>query len=175
MNNFNIQDPISVANFIIDYAKSKGELISNLQLQKIMYFTQGAFLNKYDRALLEGSFSRWQYGPVIKEVYTIFRDNGSSPIENLAVTASFKNGTFEIGDPKITSVKSLGDPLAFNFLQEVISQLLEISPWELVELSHKQDIWYEHKDEILKHTAPDYENEEIKKACKGNANLWQKL
>lgn len=173
MNNFNVQEPISVANFIIDYAQKTGKSVSNLQLQKIMYFIQGAFLNKYDKELVNSSFSRWQYGPVLKEVYAIFRDNGSSPIEKLAITANIKNGVLELGEPQKTTSESLGNDSVFNYLQEVTSRLLKISPWELVELSHRQDVWYEHKDEILKHMAPDYENDEIKKACKDDSNLWQ--
>ena len=60
MSNFNVQEPISVANFIIDYAQKTGRSVSNLQLQKIMYFIQGAFLNEYNKELLNSSFSRWQ-------------------------------------------------------------------------------------------------------------------
>jgi uncharacterized phage-associated protein len=174
MSDFNVQEPISVANFIIDYAQKKGKSVSNLQLQKIMYFIQGAFLNEYNKELVSSSFSRWQYGPVLKEIYAIFRDNGSLPIEKLAITANIKNGVLELGEPQKTTSESLGNESVFKYLQEVTSKLLQISPWELVELSHSQDVWYEHKDEILKHMAPDYKNEEIKKACKDNSELWQK-
>ncbi|QSE76299.1 DUF4065 domain-containing protein [Lactococcus taiwanensis] len=174
MSDFTLQDPVSVANFIIDYAKKRKKPVSNLQLQKIMYFIQGAFLNKYDSPLINGTFSRWQYGPVIKEVYAIFRENGPSPIENISMTVNFENNGFEIEKGPKTTSESLGNSSVYSYLKEITLELLDVSPWELVKISHEQEIWSSYKDEIVKHSAPDYENKEIKKACKDNVSLWHK-
>lgn len=173
MSDFNAQKPISVANFIIDYAHKTGKAVSNLQLQKIMYFTQGAFLIKYGVPLLDGKFSRWQYGPVMKEVYLTFKTYGSSPILNLATSSNDSTDLFNINKASLVSKESVNNDGAFEYLTRIISNLIDINPWDLVDFSHQQDVWYKYQTQILKHEAPDYNNEDIKEACKGYSYLWE--
>ena len=63
------QEPIAVANFVINLANRNKMLVTNLQLQKILFFLQGYTLSKYQVGIVKGSFSKWQYGPVQKNVY----------------------------------------------------------------------------------------------------------
>ena len=61
------QEPIAVANFVINLANRNQMLVTNLQLQKILFFLQGYTLSKYQVGIVKGSFSKWQYGPVQKK------------------------------------------------------------------------------------------------------------
>ncbi|MDG4982034.1 DUF4065 domain-containing protein [Lactococcus lactis] len=173
MSEFNIQEPISVANFIVDYGKKINKPVSNLQLQKIMYFVQGAFLDKYHQPIIDGQFSRWQYGPVLREIYTLFKYNGSSPISNVAIISDDIFKLFDKKQALFVSENTLGNSDVFKKFQNIVSQLLETEPWELVNLSHEQEIWAQYENEIQTHSAPDYTNDEIEVAFKNVKYPWR--
>ncbi len=70
-------DPRAVANLMLDEAKRCGINISNLALQKLLYFAHGIYLTKTKRPLVSGYFEAWQYGPVHPAVYRAFKGSGS--------------------------------------------------------------------------------------------------
>lgn len=50
--------------------------ITNLQLQKILYFTWADYYGKYHERLFEDKpFQAWKYGPVVDDVYREYRRN----------------------------------------------------------------------------------------------------
>lgn len=57
-----------------------GDEISNLKLQKLLYYMQGFHLACFDAPLFEDDFYAWQHGPVIPSVYDIYKSNGSNGI-----------------------------------------------------------------------------------------------
>jgi uncharacterized phage-associated protein len=78
-------DPRAVANLMLDEADKRGWTITNLALQKLLYFAHGIHLTKTKRPLVSGYFEAWQYGPVHPAVYRAFKPSGSAPIINRAV------------------------------------------------------------------------------------------
>ena len=58
------QEPIAVANFMIDTAEKNNMSVTNFQLQKILFFLQGFTLCKYKHGIVNETFSKWQYGPI---------------------------------------------------------------------------------------------------------------
>jgi len=74
------RDARAVANFILDEADSIGIWLSNLALQKILYFAHGWSLVLHRRPLVRQSFEAWEHGPVIRDVYGAFKNHGSKPI-----------------------------------------------------------------------------------------------
>lgn len=56
------------------------EGITNLKLQKVLYFAQAYYLAKLNRPLFSDNIEAWEYGPVIPGVYRKYRKNGSNPI-----------------------------------------------------------------------------------------------
>jgi uncharacterized phage-associated protein len=73
-------DVRDVANFILDLADERGAEISNLSLQKLLYFSHGWFYSIYDQPLIKNKFEAWQYGPVQRVIYEQFKPFGSEPI-----------------------------------------------------------------------------------------------
>ncbi|MCD0489985.1 DUF4065 domain-containing protein [Pedobacter sp. MC2016-14] len=72
---------LNIANKIIaSNDASQGEIISNLKLQKLLYYMQGFFIAVFDRKLFENEIEAWQYGPVVREMYEHFRTFGSGAI-----------------------------------------------------------------------------------------------
>lgn len=72
---------ITVANAFISFTDAeRGDLISNLKVQKLLYYAQGLHLAMYNEPLFKESIVKWQYGPVVKEVYNAFKEYGANAI-----------------------------------------------------------------------------------------------
>ncbi|MDS3925257.1 Panacea domain-containing protein [Staphylococcus hominis] len=123
----------NLVNHILAVADSNDMNITNLQLQKVLYFTFLNLINNDDveeetlREMYDEStqFLVWRYGPVIEEVYEKFRIYGSTPILERGETDS-----------------------RFNKLNESIVEMLEQNPFDLVEKSHQSLIWKKNEDKI---------------------------
>ena len=58
----------------------EAEGITNLKLQKILYFVEAYFLSTLDRSLFLEEIHAWKFGPVIPDVYHIYKEHGASLI-----------------------------------------------------------------------------------------------
>lgn len=56
------------------------EGITNLKLQKVLYFVQAYYLAKLNHPLFSDNIEAWEYGPVVPSVYRKYRSNISDPI-----------------------------------------------------------------------------------------------
>lgn len=70
---------MDVSKYIVNKCIDDGHPITNLQLQKILYFVQIDFLKSGEQAFYD-DFEAWKFGPVIPEVYYRFGGYGSMPI-----------------------------------------------------------------------------------------------
>lgn len=70
----------SVANYVIAYGMKIGHPVSNLQLQKILYYIQVHFLKKKGIPFFKDEIEAWQFGPVIPTVYYQYATWGPAPI-----------------------------------------------------------------------------------------------
>lgn len=72
---------INVAKHIINYCLGIENPVSNLQLQKIMYFMDIYNLIRTKKRLIsDENFSAWDYGPVIENIYRKYSFYASNPI-----------------------------------------------------------------------------------------------
>jgi uncharacterized phage-associated protein len=62
----------------------EGLFVTQMKLQKLVYFAQGAHLAKFHQPLINETFQAWMYGPVIPEIYQDFKNYGSRPIIDTA-------------------------------------------------------------------------------------------
>jgi uncharacterized phage-associated protein len=74
---------LDIAHKILKKAGSadEGELITNLKLQKMLYYMQGFHLACFDTPLFDEEIEAWQYGPVVPSVYDHFKEHKSRGIE----------------------------------------------------------------------------------------------
>lgn len=70
----------SVARYIIQRCHSQNRAISNLKLQKILYFVQAEFLVRRNQPCFAEQIEAWDFGPVVPEVYWAYKNFGSSNI-----------------------------------------------------------------------------------------------
>lgn len=162
VKNFELQNPFAVANFIIDIAIEKDKPVTNLKLQKIMFFLQGYCLFKYEIPLIDGCFSKWRYGPVEEEVYREFKNNGSFPITYEYKEAYIKDYIIHVNPVRMDN--NVPKSSIANEFKEIIDKLVDIESWKLSEIVLSHSSWKDFKDEICADKAKDYTNEEIK-AC----------
>lgn len=160
MSMHELQNPLAMANFVIKIAKGLGKPVTNLKLQKVLFFLQGYCLSEYEAPLIDGNFSKWRYGPVEEVVYRNFKNNGAIPITSEYKEAFFNDGIIQIKDVKIDFKSESSD-----FMEElecVTKKLISIEPWRLVEMTHEHVSWKDHKEDIYLHRADDYTEDEIK-------------
>ena len=63
------------AQNIADYIVSK-ENICPLKLQKLLYYSQAAYLVNYKKPLFDDKIEAWDRGPVVEGVYRTFKNEG---------------------------------------------------------------------------------------------------
>ncbi|WP_371876759.1 Panacea domain-containing protein [Sphingomonas sp. DG1-23] len=122
-------DPRSVANLIIKLAVDHQRPVTNLSLQKILYFIHGRFLVENDEPLLDGYFEAWQYGPVHPLIYDSFKDQGSRPLIEPATRRDLLSG-------RQIPVDIPDNAQLCSFINEVTLPYLKLSAGRLVDLSH---------------------------------------
>jgi uncharacterized phage-associated protein len=69
-----------VADYILCYFHDRGDDISHLKLQKLVYYAQGWFLGYYSEPLFDDRIEAWVRGPVQPELYQKFKGFDYHPI-----------------------------------------------------------------------------------------------
>ena len=73
---------IDIARYVIYYCHQNSYSISNLKLQKLLYFIQAYFLLEKDEECFTDNIEAWDFGPVIPNVYHKYKMYGSTNIPN---------------------------------------------------------------------------------------------
>ena len=74
---------IEVANYIIEYEHSQKRIISNLKLQKLLYFVQANFFRRLGISCFSDKIEAWSFGPVVVNVYHAYKYYGGLDITKL--------------------------------------------------------------------------------------------
>lgn len=131
-------DPRSVANLILDEADRRGIKLSNLSLQKVLYFVHGKFLVEERQPLIAGSFEAWKYGPVSLPVYDSFKRFKASPISARAFKRDIRTKEqVEVPIPEDAFLQTRILDLAIPYLRLSSGRLVDLShadnsPWDTV-------------------------------------------
>jgi uncharacterized phage-associated protein len=75
----------AVANYFLGRAKSEGQSLDPMQIQKLVYYGQGWHLALRDKSLIRETIEAWPYGPVIESLFHEFKRWGSGAIRELAM------------------------------------------------------------------------------------------
>lgn len=117
---------LDVARYVILYCNRIGSSISNLKLQKVLYFIQAEFLVTINRACFKEEIEAWALGPVVPEVYHEFKVFGSSIIPAFYVS---------FFDERIINLEHRG------LIEGIVDECKDYSASQLVDLTHKQSPW----------------------------------
>ena len=72
-----------VADGIIAFCNDHGDLLTNLKLQKLLYYAQAWHLAVYGKELFPEDCEAWVHGPVVPSAYRAFRAAGYSPVNEM--------------------------------------------------------------------------------------------
>ena len=72
---------LTIAKWFIAWAEAEQEELSNLKLQKLLYYAQGYHLCERGAPLFSDQIQAWSHCPVVPQVYHQFKSSGNSSIE----------------------------------------------------------------------------------------------
>ena len=114
-----MKSALELSKYIIGLCTSEGEPISNLQLQKILYYIQREFLIRGTEAFAD-EIQAWQFGPVVPCVYRQYCAFGSR-----CISMFYLNRLEEYTEGEI------------SLINKVVLLKRRKYPWELVRETHQ--------------------------------------
>jgi uncharacterized phage-associated protein len=68
--------PLDVARYFIfrAYEDGRESLMTNMKVQKLLYYTQSLYLALFDEPLFDDEIQAWRYGPVCPPAYRFYSD-----------------------------------------------------------------------------------------------------
>ena len=118
-------DALDVAEYILHYCENELQRpISNLRLQKILYYIQGVYLSNNHEPLFDNDIEAWDYGPVIPDVYYAYNCFIGNPIVGV--------------EPQQVD---LFEDDEIQVIQDVVNAKINGSVWDLVNQTHKELPW----------------------------------
>lgn len=132
---------LNFAKHILAVAYENKLSVSNLQLQKVMYFAMREQKNNYKllNQMYDEPFYIWRYRPVVPKIYRKYRIYGASSI----IEKGQKSDEYSIFD-------------------ESIIKLLKEDLFTLIDKSREHKFWQKNKDKIVKGTSDvKYELDDI--------------
>lgn len=109
-----------------------GDLISNLKLQKMVYYAQGFSLAVLGGPLFSERIEAWDHGPVVLVLYHAFKKHGAGPI------------------PQQKSLNEAEIPFTMEqleLLNEVHFVYGQFSAWKLRNMTHEETPWQDAFEE----------------------------
>lgn len=106
----------------------RGDSISNLKLQKLLYYMQGFHLAFFNEPLFNEEIQAWAYGPVVPVVYNQFKKYRSLSINPARFT----------DDLELT-------PEETTVFENVYSEYSQYSAVGLMNLTHEEGPWKDHE------------------------------
>ena len=74
-------DAKTVANYLLYIMGDAFDDLTNMKINKLLYFAQGHYLGKYGKPLFEDRIEAWEHGPVVPAVYSAYKEYGDRPIK----------------------------------------------------------------------------------------------
>lgn len=134
---------IGVSQHVINYSIKNNKPVTNLKLQKILYYIQAAFLTEFNEECFEEDIQHWRHGPVIPKVYSEYKkymDRGITDIQNeYSEIYLDKDVKFSIRNIIYKEENFMKEDL--DLMNKVIDSYLDMDPWDMVDKTHKEDPW----------------------------------
>lgn len=124
----------TIAKYLIKKSKESGvKNLTNLKLQKLLYYAQGWHLGIFKNKLFNDKIEAWKLGPAVRNVYQEYKDWGNKPIDKM------------VSEEDVATINEQTK----KFLDEVWNVYKNTSGAELVTYTHLEKPWkeaWEHKD-----------------------------
>lgn len=127
-----------LANYILDLAATMNVGVTNMAINKIVYFVYADYLFHFGRAPSSARIEAWEHGPVFREVYASFKSEQDRPIRIRASRIDAASGVHVDCQASLSrEEKEFVDTVARNLIPLPASKLRQIShepggPWDRV-------------------------------------------
>lgn len=118
-----------LANWILDYADELGQPITNMALNKLVFFAFEGILLEEKMVLTDAKIEAWDHGPVFREVYHGFKSYSDKPIKSRIEFYSVDTQRPEIVIPELNDHIEL-------ILRRMLKPLIPLSAARLRNISH---------------------------------------
>ena len=115
---------IYISNYVISLFEERKAPVTNLKLQKVLYYIQGYYYKQFGKAAFSDEIYNWQYGPVVPVVYYEYNDNGAAPLKS-----RYAFNDYEISDREK------------NLIASIVEKCAGISTSKLVSMTHSENPW----------------------------------
>lgn len=134
-----VYNAIDISKYVIEQSKQYDASITNLKLQKILYYIQGYAL-KIGETAFDDDIVNWAYGPVVQEVYYRYCSYVSNPI----------NENFEDDDDYLSFKRNHKMKKIRKIIDVILEKTKNMHPFELVRMTHNETPWKSSKrDEVI--------------------------
>lgn len=95
---------LDVAQAFLDLARNEGRRLTNMQLQKLVFFAHGIHLGAFDgEPLIDEEARAWDFGPVIPVLYERLRKYGRGDVTDDVISPDQR----ELLDPDGTEMEAI--------------------------------------------------------------------
>lgn len=116
---------IDVANVFLKLSDpDSGDTLTNLKLQKLVYYAQGFHQAIYDSPMFSEKILHWEHGPVVRELYDALKENKK---DSVPVPEDF--------EPTMFTKEQL------DLIEEINRVYGQFSAWKLRDMTHAEDPW----------------------------------
>lgn len=135
---------IDVCRHVINYSNEQDYGVSNLKLQKLLYFIQAYFLtNKKDNTpCFDEKIEAWDFGPVVPEAYRQYKQYGSGDIPIIKSYILFDEDDIW-NSKRVGFTDNIVKDEDKSLIDKVIDKFADYSATDLVSLTHRQSPWIE--------------------------------
>ena len=150
-------DILDVSRYIIDYSNKMDYGVSNLKLQKLLYFVQAYFLIQTGHPCFKEKIEAWDFWPVVPKAYQEYKQYGCGDIPT---TKSFimidKDNIWNSKRVKFEDTAILDYDK--SLINKVVDKFSEYSATDMVKLTQHQSPWI---DAIVSNRSNEITNESI--------------
>src|ERR1700722_9544145 len=115
-----------VVDFFLAFANECGEPLTNLKLQKLVYYAQAWYLANFNKPLFDDDFEAWVHGPVLPALYHKLKERRSQTI---------------VSDLRMEEVSKKIGPEVIEFLKEIAKIYMTESAYALEMMTHNDSPW----------------------------------
>ena len=130
-------DVYKIANSLLRLADDQDDPMTNMKLQKMLYYEQGYHLVYFGTPLFDEEIEAWLYGPVVPSVYNKYKKHGHRQIDY---------------DKRIPEV-DFQDDKEYAMYIKVYNVFSIYSAIGLMNMTHEEDPWKNAdvcKNEVIK-------------------------
>lgn len=135
-----------ICNFVLARYDAQRFQLTNLRLNKLLFFMHAASLATRPDGLIRNHFEAWQYGPVVRPVFDAFKKHGECWITAPASFLDYATGQQRAipFDDIQSSDRELIEAVFAEYSHFSTGQLVALShepggPWDLVYRAHLAD------------------------------------